>query len=80
MNIIISRNDKKIMVDFFTTINFDWLDMQANVVFIWKDNKIIGHITFPFEWEYTIEIDDKKFNSYLDFKNYTFKNDKNLFE
>ena len=79
MNIRISREFKTINVDFFASINFDWLDMQSNMIFIWKNDEIVGNIVFPFEYDYTIEIDEKKFNSYLDFKTYTYKNDKNLF-
>lgn len=80
MNIRISRMFKSISIDFFASINFDYIDCQANTIFAWKNNEIVGNILIPAEYGYTIEIDDIKFNSYLDFKKYVQKNDKNLFE
>lgn len=59
MNITVSTKFKHIMVDGFTTINYDFLDISKYVLFIWKNEVIVASIVIDPNREYSIDIWDK---------------------
>ena len=85
MDKILDKTDIRIATQFNSvvinqaiSINYDRLELFDNMMFIWKNNNIIGSIIFIPQNKYRFEIVTEKgfeyFNSYEDTKKYCIKN------
>lgn len=77
-DIRISTCFKKITIDYSVSINYDTLDMDEFMLFIWKNDSIVGNICFISQIKYNFEIVTKNgteyFHSYDEVKKYFKKN------
>ena len=74
MKISISGNTKKVTIDFYTSINFDFLDCSEHTMFIWKNNSIVASVTLDPDNDYSISyiFNNKRqfFSSLLDLNDF----------
>ena len=83
MTISVSMNTKSLSIDFFTSINFDDIDVDKSMIFIWFDDVIVGSVVIPIDNDIDIVfwIDNseyKSFNNYEDFRKFYNEEYKNL--
>ena len=83
MNINVSMKTKSVSINVFTSINFDDIDFDKNMVYVWRNEDIVGSIVLP-SYEH-IHIDFwineneyKSFNDYKDFRKFYYNEYKNL--
>lgn len=78
MSIRISSKLKMIIINCISTINYDELDLRENIIFMWKDNIIVGTITIiptiEYEFEFVSDTGYQYFLNYENFKKYVEKN------
>ena len=74
MTINVSMKTKSLSIDCFTSINFDDIDFDKNVIFIWKNGNIAGSIVLPsFEnigIDFWINDECKSFANYKEFRKF----------
>ena len=83
MNINVSMKTKSIGIDFFTSINFDDIDFDRSVIFVWLNDVIVGSIVIPNneDIDITFWVDNnecKTFNNYEMFRKVYNEEYKNL--
>ena len=82
MNINVSMKTKSISIDFFTSINFDDIDFDKSMIFVWLNDVIVGSVVIPIDNDMDIAfwVDDecKSFNNYDDFRKFYNEEYKNL--
>ena len=83
MKISVSMNTKSLSIDFFTSINFDDIDVDKSMIFIWLNDVIVGSVVIPIDNDIDIVFwidnsDYKSFNNYEDFRNFYNEEYKNL--
>ena len=83
MTISVSMNTKSLSIDFFTSINFDDIDVDKSMIFIWLNDVIVGSVVIPIDNDIDIVfwIDNseyKSFNNYEDFRKFYNEEYKNL--
>lgn len=83
MTISVSMNTKSLSIDFFTSINFDDIDVDKSMIFIWLNDVIVGSVVIPIDNDIDIVFwidnsDYKSFNNYEDFRNFYNEEYKNL--
>ena len=83
MTISVSMNTKSLSIDFFTSINFDDIDVDKSMIFIWLNDVIVGSVVIPNDNNIDIVfwIDNseyKSFNNYEDFRTFYNEEYKNL--
>lgn len=78
MSIRISSKLELITINCISTINYDELDLRENIIFIWKNNIIVGTITIipaiEYEFEFVSDTGYQYFLNYENFKKYAEKN------
>ena len=78
INIRISTEIKVITINYTMTIHYDELDAETFLLFIWKDNNIVGNICCIPQYEYEFEIFSNNetiyLNSYNELKEYLTEN------
>ena len=81
MTITVSMKTKSISIDFFTSINFDGIDFDRSMIFIWLNGIIVGSVVLPNE-ELDINFWNdnslKSFDNYEEFRKFYNDNYKNL--
>lgn len=75
MNINVSMKSKSISINVFTSINFDDIDFDKDVIFVWRNEDIAGSIVLPsFEniyIDFWVNDDEcKSFANYKDFRKF----------
>lgn len=83
MTISVSMNTKSLSIDFFTSINFDDIDVDKSMIFIWLNDVIVGSVVIPIDNDIDIDfwIDKSEyisFNNYEDFRKFYNEEYKNL--
>ena len=82
MNINVSMKSKSIGVDFFTSINFDDIDFDRSMIFVWLNDAIVGSIVLPNNEDIDITFfadnECKSFNNYEEFRKIYNEKYKNL--
>ena len=83
MNISVSMNTKSLSIDFFTSINFDDIDFDKSMIFVWLNGVIVGSVVIPIDNDIDMVfwIDNseyKSFNNYEDFRKFYNEEHKNL--
>lgn len=83
MNITVSMNFKRISIDCFTSINFDDIDLDKNMIFVWFKDNIVGSIVLPNNEDVDINFwvnnrEYKSFDNYQDFRKFYNEEYKNL--
>lgn len=82
MNISVSMNTKSISIDFFTSINFDNIEFDKSMIFVWLNDVIVASVVIPIDNDIDIDfwVNDecKSFNNYEDFRNFYNEEHKNL--
>ena len=82
MNISVSMNTKSISIDFFTSINFDNIEFDKSMIFVWLNGVIVGSVVIPIDNDIDIDfwVNDecKTFNNYEDFRKFYNEEHKNL--
>lgn len=83
MIINVSMKTKSLSIDVFTSINFDDIDFDRSMIFVWRNGDIAGSIVIPVDTDIYIDfwINDreyKSFNSYEDFRKFYNEEYKNL--
>ena len=82
MNISVSMNTKSLSIDFFTSINFDDIDFDKSMIFVWLNGVIVGSVVIPIDNDIDIDfwVNDecKSFNNYDDFRKFYNEEHKNL--
>ena len=81
MNISVSMNTKSLSIDFFTSINFDDIDFDKSMIFVWLNGVIVGSVVIPNDIDMVFWIDNseyKSFNNYEDFRKFYNEEHKNL--
>ena len=82
MNINVSMNTKSISIDFFTSINFDNIEFDKSMIFVWLNDVIVASVVIPIDNDIDIDfwVNDecKSFNNYEDFRNFYNEEHKNL--
>ena len=82
MTISVSMNTKSLSIDFFTSINFDDIDVDKSMIFVWLNGVIVSSIVLPNDEDIDITfwIDDecKSFNNYEEFRKFYNEEYKNL--
>ena len=83
MNINVSMKTKSIGIDFFTSINFDDIDFDRSMIFVWLNDVIVGSIVIPNneDIDITFWVDNnecKTFNNYEMFRKVYNEEYKNL--
>ena len=74
MTINVSMNTKSLSIDVFTSINFDNIEFDKNMIFIWLNDVIVGSVVIPFDdiyidfWINNSEY--KSFNNYEEFRKF----------
>ena len=78
MVISVSMKTKSIAINFFTSINFDDIDFDEGMIFVWLNGVIVSSIAIPNDEDIDItiweETDFKSFNSYEEFRKFYYKN------
>ena len=75
MTINVSIKTKSLSIDCYTLINFDDVDFDKNMIFVWRNKEIVASVVIPMLDEVYIYfwIDDSKcksFNKYEDFRKF----------
>lgn len=74
MTINVSMKTKSLSINVFTSINFDDIDFDKNMIFVWRNDDIAGSIVLPNDEDIYIDfgVDDKfkLFNNYEDFRKF----------
>lgn len=74
VNIRISTEFKKITINYTMTINYDELDVEKYMLFIWKNDNIVGSMCFIPQYKYVFEVysnkETKFLNGYDELKEY----------
>ena len=83
MRINVSMNTKSLSIDFYTSINFDDIDVDKGMIFVWLNDVIVGSVVIPIDDDIDIVfwIDNteyKSFNNYENFRKFYNENYKNL--
>ena len=82
MTINVSMKTKSISINVFTSINFDDIDFDINMIFVWRNEDIAGSIVLPINEDIHIDfwVDDecKSFNNYENFRKFYNEEYKNL--
>lgn len=82
MNISVTMNTKSLSIDFFTSINFDDIDFDKSMIFVWLNGVIVGSVVIPIDNDIDIDfwVNDecKTFNNYEDFRKFYNEEYKNL--
>lgn len=83
MTINVSMNTKSLSIDVFTSINFDDIDFDKNMIFVWLNDVIVASVVIPMDTDIYIDfwINDreyKSFNNYEDFRKFYNEEYKNL--
>lgn len=82
MTINVSMKTKSISINVFTSINFDDIDFEKSIIFVWRNDDIAGSIVLPNDEDIYINfwIDDefKSFNNYEEFRKFYNEEYKNL--
>lgn len=72
MKISVSTKTKSISIDFFTSINFDDIDFDKSMIFVWLNDVIVASVVIPINNNIDIVFwaDDecKSFNNYEEFR------------
>lgn len=78
MTISVSMKTKSIAINFFTSINFDDIDFDKSMIFVWLHGVIVSSIVIPNDEDIDItiweETDFKSFNNYEEFRKFYYKN------
>lgn len=78
MVISVSMKTKSIAINFFTSINFDDIDFDKGMIFVWLNGVIVSSIVIPNDKDIDItiweETDFKSFNNYEEFRKFYYKN------
>lgn len=81
MNINVSMNTKSISIDFFTSINFDNIEFDNSMIFVWLNDVIVASVVIPIDNDIDIDfwVNDecKSFNNYEDFRKFYNEENKN---
>ena len=81
MNINVSMNTKSISIDFFTSINFDNIEFDKSMIFVWLNDVIVASVVIPIDNDIDIDfwVNDecKSFNNYEDFRKFYNEENKN---
>lgn len=81
MNISVSMNTKSISIDFFTSINFDNIEFDKSMIFVWLNDVIVASVVIPIDNDIDIDfwVNDeyKSFNNYEDFRKFYNEENKN---
>lgn len=82
MTINVSMKTKSISINIFTSINFDDIDFDKNMIFVWSNDDIAGSVVLPINEDIHIDfwIDDseyKSFNNYDKFRTFYYAKYKN---
>lgn len=82
MIISVSMKNKNLSINFFTSINFDDIDFDRSMIFVWLNGVIVGSIVLPNDEDIDIAfwVDDecKSFNNYEEFRKFYNEEYKNL--
>ena len=83
MTINVSMKTKSISINVFTSINFDDIDFDINMIFVWRNEDIAGSIVLPINEDIHIDfwIDNseyKSFDNYQEFRTFYNEEYKNL--
>lgn len=74
MTIKVSMKTKSLSINVFTSINFDDIDFDRSMFFVWLNGVIVGSIVLPNDEDIHIDfwIDDKckSFNNYEEFRKF----------
>ena len=71
MTINVSMNTKSLSIDVFTSINFDNIEFDKNMIFIWLNDVIVGSVVIPFDDIYIdFWIDNSKYKSFDNYKEF----------
>lgn len=75
MNINVSMKTKSISVNVFTSIDFDDIDFNKNMIFVWLNGVVVGSVVIPIDEDVYIDFwldnsEYKSFNDYEDFRNF----------
>lgn len=74
MTINVSMSLKRLSINYFTSINFDELDFDKNMIFVWFKDNILGSIVLPnnedIDIEFWVDGKCKLFNNYEDFRKF----------
>lgn len=75
MTINVSMNTKTLSIDVFTSINFDDVDFDKNMIFIWLNDVIAGSVVIPIDEDIFIDFwidkrEYKSFNNYEEFRKF----------
>lgn len=81
MNINVSMKTKSISINVFTSINFDDIDFDKSMIFVWRNEDIAASIVLPINEDIHIEFwidysEYKSFDNYEEFRQfyYEYKN------
>lgn len=84
MNINVSMNTKSLSINVFTSINFDDIDFDRSMIFLWRNDDIAASVVLPINEDIHIDfwVNDecKSFNNYEDFRKFYNEKNKNLVE
>ena len=71
MTINVSMNTKSLSIDVFTSINFDNIEFDKNMIFIWLNDVIVGSVVIPFD-DIHIDfwIDNSKYQSFDNYQEF----------
>lgn len=83
MNINVSMNTKSLSINVLTSINFDDIDFEKNMIFVWRNDDISGSVVLPINEDIYIDFwinnsEYKSFNNYEDFRKFYNEEYKNL--
>ena len=75
MTINVSMITKSLSINVFTSINFDDIDFDTNMIFVWRNEDIAGSIVLPNDEDIHIDFwidksEYKSFNNYKDFRKF----------
>ena len=82
MNISVSMKNKNMSINFFTSINFDDIDFDRSMIFVWLNGVIVSSIVLPNDEDiditFWIDGECKSFNNYEEFRKFYNEEYKNL--
>lgn len=82
MTIGVSTKTKSISIDFFTSINFDNIDFDKSMIFIWLNDVIVASVVIPIDNDidiaFWVDNECKTFNNYEEFRKIYNEEYKNL--
>ena len=83
MTINVSMKTKSLSINVFTSINFDDIDFDKNMIFVWLNGVIVGSVVIPINEDFYIDFwindrEHKLFINYEDFLKFYNENYKNL--